>query len=285
MINWPKSLVREIARRRVVLFLGAGVSATSTDSFGNRPKTWKNFLIEVCSLVHDTTDQSTIKKLIEDNQFLLALQAISEEANTADYRDILNSNFNNPNFEPSDIHEIILALDASIVITTNFDKIYERYCESTSTDGYKVVSYNDRDLGDLVRSDDRLIVKAHGSINNIGNMIFTKSQYHEAKKNYPQFYELLKAIFLTHTCVFIGCGLDDPDVLLMLEDVKITSSGDLPHYAVFLESEVNKFATRDWKKAYNIDALTYGPSYDGLKPNLEQLLEKVEEFRSTKPLS
>lgn len=285
MINWPNSLVREIARRRVVLFLGAGVSSTSTAPDGSRPKTWKNFLKEVCSLVHDATDKETVEELIESNQLLLALQAISDEANVADYHDILNANFNNPSFEPSEVHKIILALDSSIVITTNFDKIYERYCESTSTEGYKVVSYNSRDLGDLIRSDERLIVKAHGSINSIADMIFTKSQYHEAKKNHPQFYEMLKAIFLTHTCIFIGCGLEDPDVLLMLEDVKITSSGNLPHYAVFLEDEVNKYALRDWEKAYNIQALTYGPTYADLKDNLANLLEKVEEYRATKPPS
>jgi len=34
---------------------------------------------------------------------------------------------------------------------------------------------------------------------------------------------MLKALFLTNTVLFIGCGLNDPDVVLLLEDVKISA--------------------------------------------------------------
>jgi hypothetical protein len=44
MIAWPPSLVREVAARRCVFFLGAGVSASASDKDGNHPSTWKEFL-------------------------------------------------------------------------------------------------------------------------------------------------------------------------------------------------------------------------------------------------
>ena len=282
MIVWPCSLIREISRRRVVFFLGAGVSCSARSIDGNRPKDWKGFLEEAYGLVKTKDINSEITKLISEKRYLLALQAISDEADPADYQSLLDKNFNNPGYLPSDLHKIILSLDSTIVITTNFDKIYEKYCESTSEEGYKVVTYESNDLGDLLRSDLRIIIKAHGTINNIQKMIFTKSQYHEAKKNHSQFYEILKAIFLTHTCIFIGCGLDDPDVLLMLEDVKITSSSMLPHYALVLNGEYSRFSINDWHKAYNINALTYEPNHDDLTLSLKDLLVDVETFRSTR---
>ena len=78
------------------------------------------------------------------------------------------------------------------------------------------------------------------------------------------------------------CGLDDPDVLLMLEDVKITSSSMLPHYALVLNGEYSRFSINDWHKAYNIKALTYEPNHDDLTLSLKDLLVDVETFRSTR---
>lgn len=278
MIRWPDPLIREIARRRVVFFLGAGVSASSVDVNGNRPKDWKGFLKEASELP-SIESKDEITKLIDEKKYLLALQAIFDETDTSEYNSFLDTNFNNPGFIPSRLHEIIYALDSNIVITTNFDKIYEKYCESTSHEGYKVVTYDSQDLGDLIRSDVRVIIKAHGTINNIQKMIFTKSQYHQAKKEYAGFYELIKAILLTHTCIFIGVGLDDPDILLLLEDVKITSSSTLSHYSLVLQNEYSKFAINDWKKTYNIRALEYAPEHSNLVQDLENLLERVEAQR------
>jgi hypothetical protein len=71
MIIWPKSLVREIAARRCVFFLGAGVSASATDKDGNRPRTWAEFLEEACRLIVVESKKRIVKKLVkEKNTFL-----------------------------------------------------------------------------------------------------------------------------------------------------------------------------------------------------------------------
>lgn len=280
MIVWPKTLIREIARRRVVLFLGAGVSASAKDEKGNSPPTWGTFLAEANNLIANPATKDDINAYISTSRYLTALEAISQEVNRADYNQLLDRHFNNAKFKAGPLHEKILELDASVVITTNFDKIYEIYCESTSDEGYKVASYDSSDLGDLIRSDCRLILKAHGSINNITGMIFTRSQYHDAKRNHPNFYSLLKAIFLTKTCVFIGCSMEDPDILLTLEDVKITASSNLPHYAI-MKSPVNKYSKAEWLNAYNIDVLEYGPDHSQLIDELSNLVAEVDLFRDT----
>jgi hypothetical protein len=176
-----------------------------------------------------------------------------------------------------------MELDSRIVVTTNFDKIYENYCESTSQESYKVICHTDTNLGDLLRSEIRLVLKAHGSINNPHNMIFTRSDYHEAKAQYSRFYELLRAVFLTNTCVFIGCGLSDPDIMLLLEDVKITSTSSLPHYALVRSGKFDKMEIEDFESSYNVKALEFGPAYEDLEPNLETLAGLVEQHRIDNP--
>jgi hypothetical protein len=262
-----------------VLFLGAGVSASATDEQGQHPMGWQELLVEACRLVPNESAREEIGKMILERRFLLCLQAITQEIDRADYHDFLNKCFNNPGFQAGELHRIIQSLDSRIVVTTNFDKIYDRLCLSSSVEGYKIVSYYTESLGDEIRSDTRLIVKAHGTIDDIQRMVFTKSEYHAAKRGCAEFYSLLKAIFLTHTCIFIGCSLDDPDVLLVLEDIRVTATTQRPHYALVRTAEHSCYAIRDWQDAFNIRALEYGPSHDDLTLDLRELLVRVEDYR------
>lgn len=283
MINWPQTLIKEIAARRCILFLGAGVSTSSQTCDGSKPKGWKDFLADATELINVVNKKELITKLIEEGKYLLALQAICSIVDPSEYRHFLDDNFNNKSFQASKLHHIILQLDQRLVITTNFDKIYESYCYSLSRDGFKIITYDSESLVDEIRSENRLIIKAHGSIDNINKMIFTRSQYHKAKREYFKFYEVLKALFITHTVIFIGCSLDDPDVQLLLEDVNIIGSAQRSHYILTKENSQNFFSLNDWLNTYNIRALEYGPTYDDLITDLEDLWNKVEITRRDQP--
>jgi hypothetical protein len=280
MINWPKTLMREIAARRCILFLGAGVSSSCKSSEGKSPKGWREFISDASNLIANEENKEIIQNLIQNGNNLLALQGIYSEVDNADYLSFLDNNFNSQIFKASKLHELIFNLDSRFVITTNFDKIYETYCLSTSQEGFKVVTYNSESLIDEIRSDTRLIIKAHGTIDNINKMIFTRSQYHQAKREHSKFYEVLKALFITHTVVFIGCSLDDPDIQLILEDINIIGSGNKPHYILIREKQQNIYGLKDWKETYNIRALEYGPNHDDLVTDLDILLSEVNYIRS-----
>ncbi|MCX4065140.1 SIR2 family protein [Pseudomonas sp. S1Bt30] len=279
MITWPQMLVTEVARRRCILFLGAGVASSAKTEAGLRPLAWKDFLAEAAELV-PRVHKPEIKSLIDSNKLLLALQAIRDQADAGDYRALLDKSFNNAAFIPSDLHNIIFSLDSRLVITTNFDKIYEKHCLTASTEGFKVIPYYSSSLGDEIRSDTRLIIKAHGSIDDISKMVFTKAEYHAAKENHSSFYTILKALLLTNTCIFIGCGMDDPDVLLLLEEVRITANPQRPHYALLKEGSHSSFVKSDLASAYNIKVLEYGPNHSDLISDLEALLDLVEGKRA-----
>jgi len=281
MIDWPKNLVNEIARKRCILFLGAGVSASAKSPTGKRPKEWKEFLTAAVNLIKDPAKKTEIASLIEANKNLLALQAIRAETDPADYHNLLNDSFNDPAFAPSELHKQIFKLDSRLVITTNFDKIYERHCLAVSTEGFKVIPYSSRSLGDEIRSDTSLIIKAHGTIDEIATMIFTKSEYHEAKENHASFYSILKALLLTNTCIFIGCGMEDPDVLLLLEEVKITANSTRPHYTLVKAGAISQYAIQDLKSAYNIRTLEYGPDHTDLVTDLSLLNDQINAIRAT----
>lgn len=110
-----------------------------------------------------------------------------------------------------------------------------------------------------------------------------RSQYHKAKREHSNFYEVLKALFIIHTVIFVGCSLDDPDVQLILEDVNIIGSSQRPHYILTKEKSQNFFGLNDWLNTYNIRALEYGPTHDDLITDLENLWDKVDITRRDQP--
>ncbi|MCL8034387.1 SIR2 family protein, partial [Pseudomonas aeruginosa] len=63
-----------------------------------------------------------------------------------------------------------------------------------------------------------LIIKIHGSVDSTDKLIFTRKDYSEARTKYRNFYQIIEALSLTHTFIFIGCGTNDPDIRLLLED-------------------------------------------------------------------
>jgi hypothetical protein len=282
MIEWPTSLIREIAARRVVLFLGAGVSASAAAEDGSRTKTWDEFIGEAISLVRGDAERESARRLVEQRRLLLALQLIRDKSDTADYRTLIDQEFNNQKFKAGELHKRIFKLDSKIVITTNFDKLYERYCfEVADTESFKVITYESTDFADELRSDTRLIVKAHGTVDSVSKMIFTRAEYHRAKAEHSNFYEMLKAVFLTHTVVFIGCGMSDPDVSLLLEDVKIIGNAQSTHYALVKAGGTEPAVTADWAATYNVKCLEYGPEYPDLIADLDSLVEQVNLRRQT----
>lgn len=281
MIIWPKSLIHELAQRRCILFLGAGVAASAQNSSGQRPLDWNAFLFKATELISDIGDRDRVKQLIDERRFPLALNAIADLADIGDYQSLLNECFNNSSFIPSELHSVILDIDSRFVITTNFDKIYEKHCLTVSDEGFKVLPYYSMSLADEIRSDTRLIIKAHGSIDDISKMVFTRQEYHHAKKDHPEFYNLLKALLLTNTCVFIGCGMEDPDVLLVLEELKMTTNTKRPHYALLREGSISHFITQDLLYTYNVKSLFYGPDHSDLISSLKYLYDEIEGIRAT----
>lgn len=276
-IVWPRNLIEELTFRRCIFFLGSGVSASCEAADGTRPQTWGEFLDEAQNLLVDATDSDKkfIEEMLMQKNYLLALQAISNLVDPGSYTAFLRQAFNNPIFKPSELHNCIRDIDCKIVMTTNFDKIYDNLCNDT---GYVVCNYQETPkIISNIKTSNRLIIKTHGCIDDPEHMVFTQKDYYEARGNYPQFYRLLEALFLTNTVVFLGYSLNDPDINLILENVSNSTNSGCPHYVI--TSEAQEHMKRHWRESYNISCLEYGYDHNELLTNLQELQKIIEAER------
>lgn len=145
--------------------------------------------------------------------------------------------FHKPDFQSATIHDHLFALDLRISITPNFDNIYETSVGKRGAGAITVKIYNDNDIADSLRRHERVLIKSHGSISAPNHLIFTRTDYAKARNEHGHFYELLDALLRTHTFIFIGCGIDDPDIRSLLENYRYRHPYGQSHY--FVTSEQN----------------------------------------------
>jgi hypothetical protein len=266
-MDWPASLIEELTHRRVVIFLGAGASASAADNNGNHPPAWKQLLKDLSNYLPSTATQLA-RDLVDANQYLDAAQVISDVINPADFNGYIRRVFKEPRYKHTDLHEHINDIDPKVIITTNYDEIYEKYCDSVGDlNSHNVCKYTDDYALNDIRSNTRVILKAHGCSSAPGKIVLSRSSYFEARRKNPEFFSILNSLFLVNTVLFVGCSLTDPDIQLILENVNLSAPSLHPHYAI-VPCGRHASLISSIEKTYNIRLLEYDDPSHAIVPDL-----------------
>ncbi|PHM73574.1 SIR2 family protein [Xenorhabdus kozodoii] len=114
------------------------------------------------------------------------------------------------------------------------------------------------------------------------NLIFSRSDYAKARSKNRDFYELINALSLTHTFLFIGCGVNDPDIKLLLEDSFFKHDATKPHFMISSDKSIHKDMIKLIEDTLNLTILHYKSSkgdHSELTNSLFELVSLVEEER------
>ena len=110
-------------------------------------------------------------------------------------------------------------------------------------------------------------------------MIFTRREYANARVQYSSFYGALEALILTHTFVFVGCSLKDPDLQLILENHAFTYPQNKPHY--ILMPKIHEEIMDLMRQSMNLKALPYSSrdQHRELVESVAELVGRVDDRR------
>lgn len=281
MITWPEDLVKDIAARRSVLFLGAGVSKNSCNAKGEHPMDWKEFLRYLASLVQAEEQRKEIQLCVDDADLLTACELARKYLKPDRFKTALLKEFADKAFQPADIHDHLARVDSRFVLTTNFDRLYEIRANQIQDGTVLVKTYYDSDVADVFRRSQRVVLKVHGTIDSPDKTIFTRSQYALARRNHAHFYQMLRGLFVTHTHVFLGASLRDPDIQILLEDHAYHFEGSRPHYIVMPRDSARAGTLSVMEETMNLRALLYDPAdnHSELAQSVAALVPRVEAAR------
>lgn len=281
MIEWPSDLVEDIAARRSVLFLGSGVSKNATNKEGEHPKDWREYLQSLLDFIPDKDQALDVKRCIDEYDLLTACELARRFLKPDVFKSRLLTEFSDKAFESADIHDDLIKIDSRFVLTTNFDKLYENRANHIQQNTVLVKRYYDEDVADVFRRSQRVVLKIHGTIDSPDRTIFTRSAYALARNRHPYFYRLLDALFISHTFIFLGASLRDPDIQMLLEDHRYRFEGSRPHFIAMPQNAVGAAVISIMEESMNLRALLYDPvnNHAELANSIRALVELVAAER------
>lgn len=263
-MTWEPDFIDAVRSGEVVFFIGAGFSIESMNSKGDSPPNWKNLLIALSNeILVSEEDKNEFNDFLKDD-YLEAAEFIKMKAQQCRKMDSFNKRIETlvdgprkDKFEGSRWHDVLMAIDPKIIVTTNYDRIIERF----SKDGYVSVTYNSKSLASKIRTKEPVAIKIHGSLDvNDSNLVLTRSDYKEARDCGQHVFSVVKSLLLTRRALFLGYSVGDPDIQLILENTRSSEKYETHH--VMLTDKMTPFKKELFADLYGIKVIEYGEDHN-----------------------
>lgn len=208
LFNYIRELADASKNGKLVFFVGAGVSTLS--EYPQWRELVDKFYYELYGKENEehysAEEYLRIPQIFYDVKGELAYNQILEETFSVDRP--INS-----------IHDKILAMNPSHIITTNYDYLIEKACWKRGK-YFSMISSEE----DVARATSpKYLLKVHGDFSKgykSEHIVLKESDYMNFEQDRPLISNLMKTIMATHTIVFIGYGLGDYNINSLLNWVK-----------------------------------------------------------------
>lgn len=256
---WSDAVVEAVGRRDLVVFMGAGVTMNSDPVRGKSPVSWANLLRECMTAARLTgKDSDYAEKLISAGRLLEAAEMIVHVArNSGHGQDVytrIKTVAGGPGsgFGGNEWHDALLNLNSSIYITTNYDKSFTR----ASKDAFVKKTHDSREIGFTIRSGAPILIHMHGDVDNIESIILTQTDYSRMGVENSHVLEVIRALLLTRTVLFVGYSLTDPDVQLVLQNAVGGRNMPGSHY-MLVPARQHTYEAAMFRNAFGVEMIEY----------------------------
>jgi hypothetical protein len=245
----PRDLLTAVNEKRLIPVIGAGVSLSilSNDNRSIFPS-WRGLLELAAKRISDENKADTADGLL--SMIKLGRYQMAAELARDGLTGRLWGNFFKENFllKKEELRTESLALPKAIwtlsnrVITLNYDKVL-RFAAPEPESIAEIDNLSLTELADFVRGDPKVgtIWHLHGRLDNVANIIFTQESYkllYSSESNQQAALEALRSTCRDNTLLFVGCSLDDADLLQQISMTHtLFAQHTGPHYALIKEAD------------------------------------------------
>jgi hypothetical protein len=264
-------VLRDPQHHKVVV-VGAGISIATTQSA--RVASWPGLLqhgVEYCAeYVQDLPKNWKTRQLqaIEDNELIEVASAISKRLrgpSAGVFYDWLSKSVGELKVTNNRLIRALANWNIPIA-TTNYDTLIEQTTSKSS------ITWQQRQYCDkFARNNSNAVLHLHGVWEQPGSVIFSSRSYDEIEGD-EYFQDLIRAIFLLKTVIFVGCGdgLSDPNFTQLLGWCRrVRRESPYPAFRLVADSEKDA-ATRQHDPADRILLVSYGKAHSELCHFLEK---------------
>lgn len=270
-----KEVSEAMRKRNLTFFVGAGVSKLS-----NIPK-WAELVRKIDQKIGNRG------KVKYTNEELLSIPQKYFYKISGDKKlffETINEALELEGKEPNIIHELILLLRPISILTTNFDDLIERSA-SLNYLPYQLIA-TDSEVSSI--NGNPFILKVHGDLLH-KNIVLMDEDYLNYSTSFKLIETLIKSIFATNTVIFIGYGLNDYNIKLILNWAKSLLK-DKFKFPFFIYTDSKKLSDIDriYHDSRGIRIIDYHDfaNKDALYPErYKSILEHLYTLKETEDIS
>lgn len=226
--KYIEELAELIKQKKVMLFIGAGISASLNNKKeednkieSNKGKkdelifpTWSQLINQ---LGRTTGYDEELFSMHGDNMMLAEYVSLKSRESVyqilRDNFDIEGKNKVISKLKVSEIYENICALDCPIIYTTNYDGLIEKALEMNGKNYSKVSRIEDMKK---VKPDTTRIMKFHGDVGDDESIVLAESEYFK-RMDFESFMDIqFQADILQYHVLFLGYSMSDINIKLLL---------------------------------------------------------------------
>ena len=258
----PAPVLDAYKKQKLAVFVGSGLSMgkdvkgdfPSWGAIGGRLLDYaaKNNL-RAESFINSIRDQLSNAELLED--MLSALESIKAILGENHYRKALSLLFRPTDAAPGAVHRALAKLNVPALLTSNYDQLLELSQPRERT----VYTWQraDEALSDL-QGGRSVLFKVHGTVEHGDSIILTKGEYDALQLN-QSYRRVLEHLWVDHTCLFVGYGMNDPldfDRVLNANQTCLKSA-NRDHYVLLRKDGVRSIDTARYLRDFNVRVISY----------------------------
>lgn len=221
-------LSNQIRQGNLIVFLGAGLSRTYTDT--TTGKTY--YGIPAAREIIENISKEKVY-ISQDMSFEQAFFMIKNREGRTEVERVLEDYVDIPTLKPLPAHELLAEMSFPAFITTNFDGLLEKALDKNRKKYYSIIE--DKDVCRW-RNYQVPYIKLHGCVTRPSSMIAAEDEYIPFSLNKPIITSLIKTLLANKVVLFLGFSLGDSDFKNLYKEINIVLGKNMPQsYAVVYE--------------------------------------------------
>jgi tetratricopeptide (TPR) repeat protein len=275
----PRELIKAASEKKLVIFVGAGLSWDLENRDGKKIEGWNNFVKELLDhLENEGFDVGYLKGLIGKHEPIDILRLI-EKINGAKNETIAFAKrfYSLKDSNDHDLHKKLFEI-ANNVITTNYDNAFEK----AKIESLNIASVEKPyELSQLLDNrQGKNLLQLHGSISNGETMVILPSDYDELYNRSSEDAERiifhLQNMIVNNTILFVGCSMGDFQIKNIFSDIKrvLGKFSKRKHFIIMKKDEFNN-------TLLDLELIKIN-DYSEIKDNIDTILVEKEKLKNQK---
>jgi len=253
----PDPLLRAARDRKLVLFVGSGLSARA-----GYPS-WSQLIDRLVAEAkrRPSARLEGIEAMEARRDYFMLAEFARTTLGRYDYVRILKEELGRP-VPTTEAHRLIAATDYRGIITTNYDRLLETTIPQVRNWAPSTFTHEGLSpMAEALFNPELFLFKMHGDVVSPKSIVLTDRDYDQLLLRSPHVRALLFAVFLNYKLLFVGYGLRDPDFNLILRELTLLFENYVPaHYA--LVANAGAFESEHLLDRMNIQVIGYDPADD-----------------------